>query len=202
MSISASGHPYSWKALCRLQRRLNRSRADETVTEWNRAAARYRVALLFCSVSFEPPISRGCALGYSAGLRLLLAYSAHESSARASKKLGLPRPQRNRAKTSQAASRALRSCLTTHEGALRLIRSGVESHKLRKQVEQFIDGDDELLLDTVAALRHLIAHGSWTAWGGGGNEARGRRALNLAADYLIEESSLNFDDALAHLQTR
>jgi len=165
----------------------------------NRAAARYRIASLFNGIDVKPPGSKQLAAGYAAGIRLLLAYSAYEAVLRAAGKPKNTRPPLPGSKLQASATRDLRKCLRAKPRVGNLLQRDT-IRDLPKEVKQFINGDDDQLFAAASALRHLIAHGNWSAWGGGAETACGRKALKLVAEYLLEETDLLFDEVLVRFQ--
>lgn len=200
MPTSAHEYPSSWNAICRLERRLKRTCADDAFKQLNRAAARYRVASIFEGLKLRRPASSGITAGYSSGIRLLLSYSAYESARRSVKALGVSNLARTQTTFHSSAASPLRERMKPDVRIRQLLQSQVESPRLRQEVTRFMLGDDEELFAVATALRHLIAHGNWTPFGGGGQTARARRALAQLSDYLLAETSSLFDRALAHLE--
>ena len=199
MTTSRIGFPSAWSKLCQRERGRKRTSGDKGSRDLNRAAARYRLASLFNGIDLKPPGSKQLAAGYAAGVRLLLAYSAYESVLRAMGKPPITRPPISGSKLQASATHALRECLLAKPKVGKLLQSDAEP-KLSGKVKQFINGDDDQLFAAASALRHLIAHGNWSAWGGGAETACGRKALKLVAEYLLEETDLLFDEVLVRFQ--
>ena len=200
MPVQPSGFPSAWTALCRFERSLKRTSAAEGFKQLNRAAARYRVASSFEGMRLKRPASSGIAAGYSSGIRLLLSYSAYESARRSIKALGVSNLARTRTSLYRSAASGIREHMQSDVRARQLLQCQVDSPRLRQEVTRFVLGDDEELFAVATALRHLIAHGNWTPFGGGGQTVRARRALAQLSDYLLVETSSLFDRALAHLE--
>ena len=199
MTTSRIGFPSAWSKLCQRERGRKRTSGDKGSRDLNRAAARYRLASLFNGIDVKPPGSKQLAAGYAAGIRLLLAYSAYEAVLRAAGKPKNTRPPLPGSKLHASAKHALRECLRAEPKVGKLLQSDAK-HELPRKVQQFINGEDKQFFDAVSVLRHLIAHGNWSAWGGGAETALGRKALKLVAEYLLEETDLLFDEVLARFQ--
>lgn len=160
------GNPRSWGHYRRLV-------ADHGLAETaavNRFAARYRLASGFRSVQVDG-VSQATREGFESGLRLTLAYSALES-------LEVALPTSRTPIRDQALAQRLRA--PSNHKLVQLImedRDSAKARKLAARIDALIAGSDEDVRPVVEKVRHLVAHGVFTAHGSGLGSSSRRRAL-------------------------
>ena len=176
-------HVVGWKQFCATCRADGSSFCSpETRTIFNRFYARYRLAAHFEAVHAYG-YSEKALRGYTAGLRLLAAYSAAELLGEA---IGsnvtfwkIPAP---------ALAAALRKVL---------LRPSADSkglfaqEGLRKNLQLFMDGDIDIRIPATA-LRVMVAHGSFTPTGTDSLTKAGAEALQRLSDVLLHECERRF----------
>ncbi len=176
-------HLIGWKQFCATCRADGDSFCTpETRAIFNRFSARYRLAL-----KFEAVHAHGCSeramRGYTAGLRLLVAYSAAELLGEATdqKVVGWE------IKAPKLAV-ALRKSLSRATGN----QNGVFSDaRLKRRLDQFIAGDDDVRV-AATALRVMVAHGSFTPTGTDALAKAGAEALQRLSDVLLQQCEQRF----------
>jgi hypothetical protein len=154
----------------------------------NRFAARYRMSHGFRGVDLIG-VSEATKSGFESGLRLTLAYSALETLESA-----LPSdPPRTR-----IADRALAGRLRnpSNRKLAELILEDRDSSKARKLAERIdvvMSGGDDDLRPVVEKVRHLVAHGVFTAHGSGlASSAKRRLLIDDLADATLGASDERF----------
>jgi hypothetical protein len=176
-------HLVGWKQFCATCRADGDSFCSpETRTIFNRFYARYRLAAHFEAVHAHG-YSEKALRGYTAGLRLLAAYSAAEllGEAIGSKVTSWRIPD-------SALAAALRKVL---------LRPSADSkglfaqEGLRKNLQLFMDGDIDIRIPATA-LRVMVAHGSFTPTGTDSLTKAGAEALQRLSDVLLHECERRF----------
>ncbi|MDH1379128.1 hypothetical protein N5J07_06585 [Comamonas aquatica] len=176
-------HLRGWKHFCATCRADGESFCSpETRTTLNRFYARYRLALKFEAV-YAHGYSERAMRGYTAGLRLLAAYSAAELLGEATdeKVVGweIKDPKLALA-LRKSLSRANRS------------QNGVFSDaRLKQRLDRFMAGDDDVRV-AATALRVMVAHGSFTPTGADSLTKAGAEALQRLSDVLLQECEQRF----------
>jgi len=103
--------------------------------------------------------------GYSAGVGLLLSYSAFEAACRAS----MHETYEVEISSSNGFAVDCRKELIRWFGRYGEedfpLRSALASSELRKKLDAFFVNDTDNLLPIASAFRHLFAHGHWTPYG-------------------------------------
>ena len=129
--------------------------------EWSIFAERYRTASAYQMAMFVQ-LADKFTVGYSAGIGLLLSYSAFEAACRASMRdtyeVQIP--------SSEGFVVDCRKKLIRWFGRLGEeefpLRGALVSSELRKGLNAFFAKETDNLLPIASALRHLFAHGHWT----------------------------------------
>ncbi|MGI9150148.1 MAG: hypothetical protein ACR2IX_01365 [Limnohabitans sp.] len=159
-----------------------------TRRQLNRFYARYRLAAHFEAVHAHG-YSEKALRGYTAGLRLLAAYSAAEllGEAIGSQITSWKIPD-------SALAAALRRVLLRPSAD----SEGIFSQKgLREKLQLFIDGDIDVRIPATA-LRVMVAHGSFTPTGTDSLTKAGAEALQRLSDVLLQECEQRFAHWLHH----
>lgn len=150
-------YPPKWNQYCQWLR-LNDTQALPThirISELNRFAARYRLAANFRGLNIEGYASASTVDAYSAVMSAFLAYSALEQLHDATKQ---PVKQHLNDRWAELATE-VSSKLRRSKRILEFLGQQVESSKLRKNLQNFIDGKNDNALYVATALRHAVAHG-------------------------------------------
>lgn len=158
------------------------SGATSTRTIFNRFYARYRLALKFEAVQAHGYSERAMR-GYTAGLRLLAAYSASELLGEATdeKVVGWE------IKDPKLAV-ALRKSLSHATGDANGVFSDA---RLKQRLDQFMAGDDDVRV-AATALRVMVAHGSFTPTGTDALTKTGADTLQRLSDVLLQQCEQRF----------
>lgn len=180
-------HLVGWKLFCTKSRDNGSLLCDTTARrKLNRFYARYRLAVRFDSLRASG-YSEKALRGYTAGLRLLVSYSAAELLGEA---IGIkiitwkmPNP---------ALAAVLRQILTRSFADSDEIFS---SKDLQNRVQLFMDGDDDVRVPATA-LRVMVAHGSFTPTGTDSLKKAGADALQQLSELLLQECEQRFRDWL------
>lgn len=143
---------------------------ERTRTLLNIAYARLRIAHRFESVRIHQ-VSPSLVKGYSAGVRLLLCYSAAETMGKA---IG-PHVTDWRISNDDILPplRRMGSHLKEWDYAL--------DHKIRKKVDEFARGETNNVRVMATALRHLMAHGHFAP--------AGKLSLNKSSTQAVQKLS-------------
>jgi hypothetical protein len=132
--------------------------------KWAIFAARYRAASAYQMATFMQLTDKLTA-GYSAGVGLLLSYSAFEAACRAS----MRETYEVEISSSNGFAVDCRKELIRWFGRYGEedfpLRSALASSELRKKLDAFFVNDTDNLLPIASAFRHLFAHGHWTPYG-------------------------------------
>ena len=131
------------------------------VGDVNRFAARYRAAKAFVSTEFDG-LSATTSEGYSALIKLLLAYSAFEHLLRC---IGIKLSLTNKLLSDEERDKAL--------GRLRVLggnfeffstlRTHLDDRRFTRQIDEFLAGGQCNIIYLAAGVRHAFAHGQLTA---------------------------------------
>ena len=176
-------HLRGWKHFCATCRADGGSFCSpETRTIFNRFYARYRLAAHFEAVHAHG-YSEKALRGYTAGLRLLAAYSAAELLGEATNE----KVAGWEIKDPKLAV-ALRKSLARANGNA----SGVFSDaRLKQRLDRFMAGDDDVRV-AATALRVMVAHGSFTPTGTDALTKTGADALQRLSDVLLQQCEQRF----------
>jgi hypothetical protein len=173
----------NWKRFCD-ERRTNPEFCDEDVTRrLNRFRARYRAALNFKSVVIDKA-SDNLTRGYSAGIRLLLSYSAAEVLGAA-----IESSLTNWTFFDSRLVREVRDVCAkyTHD------RTAITSPELIRRLSSFVNGEHDNLRVAATGLRVLVAHGHFAPV----NAVYSRRNANAVVDLstlLLNQSESRFGE--------
>jgi len=131
----------------------------------NRFQYRYRLACSFSSMTIDgtTPLT---AKGYTAFMKLFLAYSAYDE-VRAAEKILL---KREKLKVHNIENQtALASSLRKNEKLKKLLLDGIanDNDGLKKSLHKFYDGENEDIMCIATAARNSFVHGDLTAGGAG-----------------------------------
>ena len=153
-----------------------------TRRQLNRFYARYRLAAHFEAVHAHG-YSEKALRGYTAGLRLLAAYSAAELLGEATNEKVVGWEIKD-----PKLAVALRKSLARANGNA----SGVFSDaRLKQRLDRFMAGDDDVRV-AATALRVMVAHGSFTPTGTDALTKAGADALQRLSDVLLRQCERRF----------
>lgn len=176
-------HLVGWKLFCaKCREGEDRFCPAATRRQLNRFCARYRLAAHFEAVHAYG-YSEKALRGYTAGLRLLAAYSAAEllGEAIGSNVTSWKIPD-------SALAAALRKVLLRPSAD----STGLFAQEgLRKKLQLFMDGNIDIRIPATA-LRVMVAHGSFTPTGTDSLTKAGAEALQRLSDVLLQECEKRF----------
>lgn len=147
-----------------------------------RFAARWQLARAFDRIVVDGDRDRRTTLGYSALLRLALAFSVVDQFEAA---CGVDTLRRMR---DRALADELRAVLEMHAVIGNERTSGMKSRGRFAD----IDTTDDIRVFAYA-LRNMFVHGSGTPWGVGANRKRALRALDRLSEVLLGEVEREFE---------
>ncbi len=176
-------HLVGWKLFCaKCREGEGRFCPAATRRQLNRFYARYRLAAHFEAVHAHG-YSEKALRGYTAGLRLLAAYSAAELLGEATNEKVAGWEIKN-----PKLAVALRKSLARANGNA----SGVFSDaRLKQRLDRFMAGDDDVRV-AATALRVMVAHGSFTPTGTDALTKAGADALQRLSDVLLQQCERRF----------
>lgn len=154
---------------------------EQAVSRLYRAHARLRVAKRFDGVRLRG-LSQTLVSGYSAGVRLLLAYSAAESLGGA---IG------DSVKAWNMRDDAIVTQLRRISATLKDWPIGLDK-KIKTQLADFVHEKNDNIRIPATALRHLMAHGHFAPAGKIGLKRQEIEAVEALSDNLITESERKF----------
>jgi hypothetical protein len=155
--------------------------SKDTVAKLFVSHARLKVAKRFDGVRMRRA-SQNLIRGYTAGMRLLLCYSAAESLGEA---IG------EKVTTWEITDEPLLVPLRRLAAPLP-DRSDILHKHVREQVANFISHKHDNIRVVATALRHLMAHGHFTPTGAGAMTKAGSDAIDKLSKHLIAETERRF----------
>ncbi len=144
---------------------------------------RYRLAKSF--VGIDAKEVGKTLIGYEAGMKVFLAYTAYEELIQAAKELGVPEIKSKN--DNEILDKELATELIKNSQLIQLVLDNIkaEDTQIKKQIELFIRGETHDILFLARAIRNLYAHGVFTATGGGVNTKAKRALYYKLADRLL-----------------
>lgn len=174
--------PY-WKEFCDLTRANQTPIEPNVLSKLNRFRARHRLATKLVNLHAEG-FSEQSLRGYTAGLRLMLAYSAAEMLGGA---LGKPVTEWE-IKEPQLAL-LLRSVLNRAGARKDAIFS---KDQLKSRLDDFLKGSTDDVRIAATALRVMVAHGSFTPSGTDSLTVKGSQAISQLTDLMLKTAEKHF----------
>ena len=185
----AKYYPDEWSEYCKFRK----SNHQEIEPVWGQFASRYRIAQAFQRVEFMQ-LSEKVSLGYSAGMSLLLSYSAFEMACKAINSNPNQQTVSIFARDKIKALKVIRKLYGKTTESYDLFKHSLTNDKLLKNIDDFIEVRHDNIQPLCAAVRHLIAHGHWTPTGSDVLSTSAREALENMARSLLFTS----DNILVH----
>ena len=144
---------------------------------------RYRLAKSF--VGIDAKEVGKTLIGYEAGMKVFLAYTAYEELIQLAKDLGVAEIKSKN--DNEIIDKQLATKFIKNTRLIQLIRDDVKAKdaQINEQIELFIRGDTHDVLFLARAIRNLYAHGVFTATGGGVNTKAKRGIYYMLADRLL-----------------
>lgn len=156
----------------------------------SRFAARYNVATATRGLR-SSGLAAGSEAGYSAALRVTLAYSALEAFDAATGKRRRTAPVHDSKLATAFRSAALKRLR-------HLLQSKLSGDKLRASLERLSSTPSDVDVASVAAgVRHLFCHGDFSAYGAGAAQSKAVQGfLNQLADAVLQAAATAFEQYL------
>ena len=164
---------------------------EQAVARLYRAHARLRVAKRFDGIRLRG-LSASLINGYSAGVRLLLAYSAAESMGGAIGRHVTTWTIRNAETVEQ---------LRRISPELKEWPIGLKDH-VKDQLAEFVCGKNDNIRIPATALRHLMAHGHFAPAGKLALRKKDLKAVETLSDALIAETERRFASWFENVSSR
>jgi len=166
----------------------------------NRFQYRYRLACSFSSMTIDgtTPLT---AKGYTAFMKLFLAYSAYDE-VRAAEKIIL---KREKLKVHNIENKsALAASLRKNEKLKKLLLDGIanDNDGLKKSLHKFYDGSSEDIMCIATAARNSFVHGDLTAGGAGLSINARVAAIEELATVLREYSDKLFSKCIKRIEEK
>jgi hypothetical protein len=138
---------------------------EEVKKRLSRFPYRYRLAKSFVGIDAKE-VGRTL-IGYEAGMKVFLAYTAYEDLIYAAKKLGIENVKDKNENT--ILNKELAKELIKNTKLIEFVRNNLRSEDtlLKARIEEFIRGDTNDVLFVALAIRNFYAHGIFTATTGG-----------------------------------
>ena len=177
--------PY-WKEFCDHKRAHADCVGSDKLSKFNRFRARHRLATKLTGLRAEG-LSEQALRGYTAGFRLMLAYSAAEILGSALE----DKPVTHWKMIQPELAVSLRRILN-RAGTRKTILFSKEP--LRNRLEDFLKGTHDDVRIAATALRIMVAHGSFTPSGTASLTIQGSRAVSQLADLMLKTAEMHFAD--------
>ncbi|WP_139226236.1 hypothetical protein [Falsiroseomonas stagni] len=176
-----------WKAFCDLVRENGEGGGGlQKLKTFNKFYARYRLAKKFQSIEASG-YSAKAMRGYSAGIRLLMSYSAAELLGDA-----IDEKITNWDMRDAELAKFLRKTISIVAES----DENFSSKSLKNSAKAFVEGDDNVRV-AATVLRVMVAHGTFTPTGADALTSAGAKAIENLSDALLEACDNKFASWLA-----
>jgi len=173
-----------WKEFCEQCRKHGDAFCQSSVrSNLNRCNARFQLASRFERVCAEGYAEKTM-VGYSSGIRLMLAYSAAELLGVAIGGGGINSWKIERPELAVKLRKVLAK--SSRQG------DDLFTKKLREKLNEFMDGESDDVRIAATALRVMVAHGTFTPTGTDALTKGGSSTINTLADELLNECNIRF----------
>lgn len=174
--------PY-WKEFCNFNKANDSIVKPDTLAKLNRFRARHRLATKLVGLHAEG-FSEQTLRGYTAGVRLILAYSAAEILGNALNKSvaewEINEPQ---------LALSLRKVLSRAGASKDTLFS---KEQIKSRLDDFLKGTTDGVRIAATALRIMIAHGSFTPSGTDSLTVKGAQAISQLTDLMLKTAEKHF----------
>lgn len=149
-------YPSQWKRFCELNKVSDKAIPSHiNLAEINRFAARYRLASGFESLNVRGFRQDSTIKGYSATLKVFLAYTALEQLHKASK---ISAKQHLHERFEESLPNLAEKLRETSK-ILTFLSEQLQSQTLRQKLQEFIEEKHDICLYVATGLRHAFSHG-------------------------------------------
>lgn len=173
----------------------NTKRLSEDVkSKLKRFPYRYRLAKSFIGIDAKE-VGRTL-IGYEAGMKVFLAYTAYEEIIDPCVKLKLEEVKQKN--FNEILNKELADAFIKNKDLINLIRDNFKSKdtRLLGQIEKFIRGETNDVLCIAFGIRNLYAHGVFTATAGGVKNQKDKKLYFKLADALLKYCDKRFTNCV------
>jgi hypothetical protein len=172
---------------------------DDVKRRLSRFPYRYRLAKSFVGIDAKE-VGRTL-IGYEAGMKVFLAYTAYEDIIAAAQKMGVGVKSKYR---NEIINEKLAKELIRNIKLIEFVRENItdEDEVIRQQVEKFIRGETYDVLFLALAIRNFYAHGVFTATQGGVTNLDKKRVYFKLADTLLNYCDARFTNCVNLLEEK
>lgn len=170
-------------------------RINEVIkTRLSRFPYRYRLAKSFVGIDAKE-VGRTL-IGYEAGMKVFLAYTAYEDLIFAAQKLGIDKVKDKNENT--IINKDLAEELIKNTKLIEFVRDNLRSEDalLKARIEEFIRGETYDVLFLALAIRNFYAHGVFTATTGGITKKADKATYFKLADVVLKYCDKRFTNCI------
>jgi hypothetical protein len=155
---------------------------------------RYRLAKSF--VGIEAKEVGRTLIGYEAGMKVFLAYTAYEDLIYAAQKLGIENVKDKNENT--ILNKELAEQLLKNNNLIEFVRENLrnEDALLKTKIEEFIRGETNDVLFVALAIRNFYAHGIFTATKGGVTKRADKALYYKLADVVLKYCDKRYSNCI------
>ncbi|ABP35049.1 hypothetical protein [Polynucleobacter asymbioticus] len=155
---------------------------------------RYRLAKSFIGIDAKE-VGRTL-IGYEAGMKVFLAYTAYEDLIYAARKLEIENVKDKNENT--ILNKELAEQLLKNKSLIDFVRNNLrdEDAKLKMRIEEFIRGETYDVLFLAFAIRNFYAHGIFTATKGGVTKKADKALYYKLADVVLKYCDKRFTNCI------
>jgi hypothetical protein len=155
---------------------------------------RYRLAKSFVGLDAKE-VGRTL-IGYEAGMKVFLAYTAYEDLIYAAQKLGIENVKDKNENT--ILNKELAEQLLKNKSLIDFVRNNLrdEDAKLKMRIEEFIRGETNDVLFLALAIRNFYAHGIFTATKGGVTKKADKALYFKLADVVLKYCDKKYSNCI------
>jgi len=157
-----------------------------TKTTLNRFQYRYRMARAFEGIS-APDVGDRTLKGYAAGMKILLAYGAFDEIRLVRNSLSIRPPK---GEYTKIFDEKLASKIRKNSDLKQMLEipSAVKNAALKREIENFFNGESNDVMCVVTGLRNAFAHGVFTAAGAGLTTKKRQLEIDELANCLLDKT--------------
>ena len=173
---------------------------DEVKIRLSRFPYRYRLAKSF--VGIDAKEVGKTLIGYEAGMKVFLAYTAYEDLIYAAQELGIENVKAKNENT--ILNKELAEQLLKNTNLIKFVRNNLrdEDTLLKVRIEEFIRGETNDVLFLALAIRNLYAHGVFTATKGGVKNKTDKALYFRLANEVLKYCDKRFKNCVKILEER
>ena len=167
---------------------------EEVKIRLSRFPYRYRLAKSF--VGIDAKEVGKTLIGYEAGMKVFLAYTAYEDLIYAAQELGIENVKAKNENT--ILNKELAEQLLKNTNLMKFVRNNLrdEDTLLKVRIEEFIRGETNDVLFLALAIRNFYAHGIFTATRGGVTKKSDKALYYRLADEVLKYCDKRFKNCV------